>query len=195
MERAGGTAPSGEEELTMTTTQPGSAARALRIFSSRLETLARLLDVAAKQWRDAGRDPEALRTVRLAEDMLPLTHQIVFTCNQAHDFVTWCTGTEAPKPDADALAYADLKPHVEATLARLAAATPQITDALVARDRRVNLMHGMYVDLSGADYLDDWLLPNFYFHLVTAYDLLRREGVSIGKADYMAHLHGRVQRP
>ena len=64
----------------------------------------------------------------------------------------------------------------------------------MAREKRVDLMHGMFMVLSGRDYVDEWLLPNFYFHLVTAYDLLRREGVQIGKADYMAHLHGRVQR-
>jgi hypothetical protein len=46
----------------------------------------------------------------------------------------------------------------------------------------------------GIDYVDEWLLPNFYFHLFTAYDLLRREGVRIGKADYMAHLGSRIQR-
>jgi len=173
----------------------GSAARTLAIFTTRLETLARLLSVAGKQWSEKGRDPEELRAIRLADDMFPLPHQVVFTCNQANDFVTWCTGGEVPKPDTEAMAFADLKPHVEATLARLAAAAPQITDALAARDKRVNMRQGMFVDFSGQDYVDEWLLPNFYFHLVTAYDLLRREGVQIGKADYMAHLHGRVQRP
>jgi uncharacterized protein len=179
----------------MTHGNQGSAARALGIFTSRLQTLARLLDLAAKQWPEKGRDSEELRGVRLAKDMFPLTHQIVFTCNQPHDFASWCVGGDAPKPDPAIMAFADLKPHVEATLARLATVGPQITDALVAREKRIDLMHGMFVVLPGQDYVDDWLLPNFYFHLVTAYDLLRREGVQIGKADYMAHLHGRVQRP
>ncbi len=42
--------------------------------------------------------------------------------------------------------------------------------------------------ISGQDYIDEWLTPNLYFHLVTAYDILRAEGLAIGKADYMSHL-------
>jgi hypothetical protein len=50
-----------------------------------------------------------------------------------------------------------------------------------------------YVDLSAREYVDDFLIPNFYFHLVTTYDILRANGVNIGKANYMAHLLGRVR--
>ena len=46
----------------------------------------------------------------------------------------------------------------------------------------------MGIKIDGATYVDDWLVPNFYFHFVTAYAILRREGVALGKIDYMAHL-------
>lgn len=178
----------------MTQDQHDSATRARAIFATRLQTLSRLLDVAAQQWGEKGLDPEKLCGVRLAEDMFPLTHQVTFTCNQANDFVAWCAGDAVPRPDPAAMSFADLKAHVAATLGCLASAAPEITEARMAREKRVDLMHGMFMVLPGRDYVDEWLLPNFYFHLVTAYDLLRREGVQIGKADYMAHLHGRVQR-
>ena len=59
---------------------------------------------------------------------------------------------------------------------------------MLDRDKRVELVNGMHLILAGNLYIDEWLMPNFYFHLVTAYDILRREGIDIGKKDYLAHL-------
>lgn len=168
-------------------------ARTVEIFSSRLQTLSRILGLAETQWREKGWHVEMLRGVRLA-DMYPLTHQVVFTCNQPNDFVSWCIGGEAPKADPAAMAFTEAKPYVQATLGRLEAAAPEMADGLLDRDKRIDLANGMFVILAGRDYVDDWLLPNFYFHLVTSYNLLRGEGVVMGKADYMAHLQDRVQR-
>ncbi|HLB83673.1 MAG TPA: DUF1993 family protein, partial [Steroidobacteraceae bacterium] len=58
-----------------------------------------------------------------------------------------------------------------------------------AESRRVGfpLMEGYALDMDGVQYLRDWALPNFYFHVVTAYDILRSQGVQIGKQDYLAH--------
>jgi hypothetical protein len=53
---------------------------------------------------------------------------------------------------------------------------------------RIDLGQGLYLELSGGDYVNEFLMPNFYFHLVTAYDILRMVGVPIGKRDYMLHL-------
>jgi hypothetical protein len=168
-------------------------ARTVEIFSSRLQTLSRILGLAETQWREKGWHVEMLRGVRLA-DMYPLTHHVVFTCNEPNDFVSWCFCGEAPKADPAAMAFTEAKPYVQATLGRLEAAAPEMADGLLDRDKRIDLANGMFVILAGRDYVDDWLLPNFYFHLVTSYNLLRGEGVVMGKADYMAHLQDRVQR-
>ena len=53
---------------------------------------------------------------------------------------------------------------------------------------RSNCRGSQTLPISGQDYIDEWLTPNFYFHFVTAYDILRAEGLAIGKADYMSHL-------
>ena len=167
--------------------------RSTEIFNTRLRTLARLLDMAEAQWREKGRDAASFLAARLADDMVPFPHQIVFACNQPNHFAAWCAGAPSPQTDPTALDFAGLKQHVGDAIGYLAEATAAADDGVLARDKRIDLQAGMFIVLSGARYVDDWLMPNFYFHLVTAYDLLRREGVQIGKADYMAHLAGDVR--
>jgi hypothetical protein len=169
-----------------------SMTRITEIFTTRLHVLARLLEIAEAQLRDKARDPEILLSARLAEDMLPFPHQIVFCCNQPNQFAAWCIDVASPQTDPAMLDFAGLKKHVRDTLHYLADSTGKVDDTVLERDKRIDLMGGRYVILSGAPFVDDWLMPNFYFHLVTAYDILRREGVQIGKADYMAHLARRV---
>ncbi|HEX4768139.1 MAG TPA: DUF1993 domain-containing protein [Lichenihabitans sp.] len=168
-------------------------ARTVEIFTTRLGTLSRLLDLAETQWREAARDPETLLAARLAEDMLPLPYQIVFACNQPNDFVAWCGNAPAPKADPSTLNVVKMKQHVDATIEHLTEAKTRADDSLFERDKRIELPGGSYLVLRGDLYVEDWLLPNFYFHLVTAYDVLRHAGVQIGKADYMAHLAGQVR--
>jgi len=153
-------------------------------FDSRLATLQGLLDKAQAQRTAAGNDAGALIDCKLADDMLPLANQILFTCHQPNNFLDWATGvavpTELPATLADGAAL------IAATRARLAAFDAD--DTLLAREKLISLPGNMGITLDGAAYVDDWLLPNFYFHLVTAYAILRREGVGLGKIDYMAHL-------
>lgn len=168
--------------------------RAAEVFLTRLQMLARLLAKADGQWRSKGLDPDALCAVRLAADMHPLTHQVVFTCNQANDFAAWCAGSGvAPRTDAASLGLLQLHDHVEATIKRQGGRVEN-EEILLGSERKVELGGGRHVLLSGHRYINDWLMPNFHFHLVTSYDVLRHAGVSIGKADYMDHLAPHVRR-
>lgn len=63
-----------------------------------------------------------------------------------------------------------------------------VEDAKLDEGTRIDLGQGLYLELSGTAYVKEFLMPNFYFHLVTAYDILRMAGVPIGKRDYMMHL-------
>lgn len=74
---------------------PSQLERARHVFSTRLDTLAALLDKAASEWRARGRDPESLLTARLIEDMHPLSFQIVFTAEQARQLAAFCANREA----------------------------------------------------------------------------------------------------
>lgn len=170
-----------------------SMTRITEIFATRLQVLARLLEVGEARLRDKGRDPETLLTARLADDMFPFPHQIVFCCNQPNQFAAWCVDAAPPQTDPATLDFAGLKKHVRETVHYLADTTGKVDDRVLERERRIDLLGGRYVILPGSLFVDDWLMPNFYFHLVTAYDILRHEGVQIGKADYMAHLAGRVR--
>lgn len=170
----------------------GSLARTAHIFTTRLATLARLLDTAETQAGEVG-GLDALIAARLADDMHPLPWQIVFTCDQPNQFAAWLLDESFTRTDPATLDWAGLKAHVAATIAYVERAATA-GDGALERDKRVDLIDGMHLELSGADYRDEWLMPNFYFHLVTAYGLLRMKGVRIGKADYMAHLVDRIRR-
>jgi len=160
-------------------------------FDSRLATLQGLLDKAAAQWRAAGKDPEALVDARLADDMAPLATQIVFTCHQPGQFLDWATGVKVADGEAPA-SMAEMAAMIAATRARLAAFDGD--DALFAKIKEISLPGDMSLSLDGGAYVGDWVMPNFYFHLVSAYAILRSAGVDIGKADYMAHLMPLIRR-
>ena len=163
------------------------------IFLTRLQTLSRLLVLAETQWRGKRVDPNSLLAARLAVDMLPLPHQIVFACKHANEFAAWATGGVAAENDPTQLDYNQLKQLVELTIRRLKAAGIKADPAVLERIKRVELREGLHMDLPGRVFVDDWLMPNFYFHLVTAYDILRHSGVMIGKADFLAHLAGHIR--
>ncbi len=158
------------------------------IFKTRLQTLRQLLLSAQKQ-KDAAM-PELMAS-RIIEDMHPLTTQVAFACNQSNHFAQWCLNKdilmlESPENVEAALATID---HSLSMLAEL-----DTTPDLVLKDHKdIALPNNMNLSLSGVQYVHDWLMPNFYFHLVTAYNILRMQGVNIGKRDYMMHLASHFQ--
>lgn len=156
---------------------------AMHTFDTRLATLAHLLDMGAARCTAEG---DGLLARRLAPDMLPLGTQVAFTCNQPHNFCRWLS-SEAPRdlgPAVETLTAA--RACIDATRAALAVARPD--EALLGAPFTLELGSGLFAELSGRQYLDDFLMPNFYFHLVTAYAVLRAAGVPLGKRDYMGHL-------
>jgi hypothetical protein len=168
----------------MTTMSDPLALRALTIFRTRLAVLAGLLAKAEEQ----GADLEGLLAARLAPDMHAFPWQLVFACNQARQFVAWCGGPAYAEIDANGFDWQAGKAHVEHSIATL--------DAAIAADlacpgpvKRIDIPPiNAYLELTGERFVDDWLLPNFYFHIAMAYALLRSNGVAIGKADFMAFL-------
>ena len=164
------------------------------VFESRLRMLARLLELTETQFHESGRDVADIMAARLADDMLPFPYQVVFTCNQPNAFASWCMNRTVPETDVGKLSFADLRRHVVDAIDLLADRSAFLDDTVLERTKRIDLQEGKFLRLSGATYIDDWLVPNFYFHLVTTYDLLRMSGVRIGKADYMVHLLPKVEQ-
>lgn len=168
------------------------AQRAANIFATRLQSLSDWMGKAeAKLSMMEGRIT-AVMAARMAPDMHPFPNQIVFACNQAHEFIAWCRNETYSPPDPAALHWVALRDHVRRTIDTLEHAARGGIAALPGK--HIDLMGQAHIDLSGQRYVDDWLLPNFYFHLVMAYALLRNHGVDVGKVDYMAHLAGDVRR-
>lgn len=157
-------------------------AAARTMFKSRLDTLEQLLRKAAAAY---GNDA-ALLERRIAADMLPLGTQVAFTCNQPRNFALWCAGRPQDNLDPNVLTLERAYSCIDAT--RVLLADARCDDAQLTQTIRLDLGPGLYAELPGAAYLNDFLIPNFYFHLVTAYDILRMSGLQIGKSDYMQHL-------
>ena len=153
------------------------------IFSSRLDTLSHLLDVAESHFAN---NVEDLFGRRIAPDMLPFGTQIAFTCNQPRNFALWCMGQLDNNLNPDVISLTEARDHIFSTKELLASIN--ITDAKLKEVKRLELGQGLYAELPGLSYVDDFLMPNFYFHLTTAYDILRMAGAPIGKRDFMLHL-------
>ncbi len=128
-------------------------------------------------------DVEVLLNSRLAPDQFAFIRQVQITCDTAKFAASRLTGKEAPKHADDEKTIDDLKARVESTIAYLQKFTEQ--DFAEAATRHVTSAHwdGQY--LFGREYLLNHSIPNFYFHLTTAYAILRHNGVEIGKKDYL----------
>ncbi|NES71954.1 MAG: DUF1993 domain-containing protein [Okeania sp. SIO2D1] len=152
------------------------------LFQSRLTTLEHILKSAQTHFCDG----EQFLQKRIVADMFPFGTQIAFTCNQPRNFALWCDGKSANNLDPEVTSLIQAYEHITNTKQLLLGIN--VEDAKLAEITRVDLSQGFYIELSGSAYVNDFLIPNFYFHLVTAYDILRMAGVPIGKRDYMMHL-------
>jgi uncharacterized protein len=152
------------------------------LFQSRLTTVEHLLKSAQTHFSSS----ESFLHLRIAGDMLPFGTQIVFICNQPRNFSLWCNGKSANNLDPEVTSLTQAYEHIEDTKELLAGIDAE--DAKLDEIERIDLGQNLYVELSGSAYVNDFLIPNFYFHMVTAYDILRMAGVPVGKRDYMMHL-------
>ncbi len=151
------------------------------IFQGRLTTLEHLLKTAQTHFNGS----ESFLQERIAADMLPFGTQVAFTCNQPRNFALWCEGKPMDNLDPEVTSLAQASEHIANTQGLLSSVN--VEDAKLDEVARIDLGQA-YIELPGSAYVDEFLMPNFYFHLVTAYDILRMAGVSIGKRDYMLHL-------
>jgi hypothetical protein len=163
-------------------------ALAVGTFAPVLKTLAGLLERGADHARAAGADPDALVVARLAPDMFPLSTQVQLACHHAKDGTARLTGQAPLKIENRELTLGELKTLTKATVKHLDGVT--VAAFAGAEDRVIEMpLQGDTVFKSnGLQFLRDWAIPNFYFHVVTAYDILRNRGVEVGKRDYLSHI-------
>ncbi len=152
------------------------------LFQSRLGTLEHLLKLAQNHFGDE----ELFIQKRIATDMFPFGTQIAFTCNQPHNFALWCNDKAANNLEPEVTSVSQAYQHIGKTKELLLGIN--VEEEKLSQNTRIELGESLYIKLSGSAYVNEFLIPNFYFHLVTAYNILRMAGVPIGKRDYMMHL-------
>jgi uncharacterized protein len=162
---------------------------ATETFVPMLRSLSSILDKGAEHARAAKSDPGALVEARLAPDMYTLAQQVQLACDQAAGAIAQLTGQEAPRFENNEKTLDDLKARIARTIDFVQGVQQSKFAGAENRDIRIPIpaMNGEF-QMTGVQFLRDWALGHFYFHVVTAYDILRHKGVEIGKRDYMSQV-------
>jgi hypothetical protein len=156
-------------------------------FTKHLEALDAILDKAVAYCEAKKIDPDALLTARLYPDMYPLKKQVQSACDFAKLSIGRLAGLTPPVHNDTEKTFAELKTRIAETMAVLAEASPEPMEA--AAEREITIKAGpRELKFSGREYLLHFALPNFYFHCTTAYDILRHNGLEIGKRDFMRRM-------
>ena len=154
------------------------------VYTRRLEALSAILDKAAVYAAQRKIAPAALIQARLYPDMLPLGRQVQIACSHAVRGAARLSGAEPASVEDKETSFDDLKARIAKTLAFLKSVDAKKMDGM--EDREITYPVGdRKMTLKAGEYLLHFSMPNFYFHLTTAYDILRNNGLEIGKADFM----------
>ena len=157
------------------------------IFLTMLANLSSWLDKAAAHAEARKFDVQVLLQSRLAPDMLPLLRQVQIACDAAKFGVARLAGVEAPRFDDGETTLAELKARIEATLEFVRSVPAEQVDGSEERPVSVPLRNREPMAFRGEAYLKHFALPNFFFHVTTAYAILRHNGVQLGKADFLGN--------
>jgi hypothetical protein len=132
-------------------------------------------------------DPAALLGARLFPDMLPLVKQVQIASDQAKGATARLAGVEVPRFEDTEQSFAELQERLAKTIVFIESLPAEGFEG--AEARQINLkVGGQDLTFQGMPYLLGYALPNFYFHVVTAYDILRHNGVELHKHDYIGTL-------
>jgi hypothetical protein len=154
------------------------------VYTRQLTALAAILDKAIAYSSARKIDTSALVQTRLFPDMLPLGHQVRFACTHAVRGASRLTGAEPPKVEDTEKTLEDLKARVAGTLAFLKGIDAKKMEGM--EDRDITFPAGdRKITMKGGEYLLHFSMPNFYFHVTTAYAILRHIGLEIGKDDFI----------
>lgn len=149
-----------------------------------LNVLSDYVDAAAKFAADKGVEPSALITARLAPDMMTFAGQIQRASDTSKGAIARLTALQAPSFSDTEATFPELKERIEKTVAFLKTVQPEDMADSVKRnvELKFQAISGVF---SGDAYVLQFVLPNFFFHVATAHDILRHNAVQIGKKDYL----------
>ena len=170
-------------------------AMAIETYVPILRSLSHVLDQGAEHALAKKSDAAELVSARLAPDMYTLAQQVQLACDQARDATARLSGKDAAQLEDIGKTLEELKARIDKTLKYVESIRPDAFDG--AEDRKITIPipeNNIDFEMDGLQYLRDWALPHFYFHTVTAYGILRHNGVNIGKIDYLNQV-GKYIRP
>ena len=153
------------------------------VFANSLTNMRGWLDKAASEKSEA-----ELMDARLAPDMRPLPAQYQMASDTAKNALARLTGTDAPSMPDTEKSFAELKDRCDRTIAYLKGFDASSLSGSDDRQIELKFPNGSGYRFVGAQYLAGFALPNFFFHVTTAYAILRNAGVSLGKPDFLQHL-------
>ena len=154
------------------------------IFTLSLSNLSAILDKAASHQDSKKVDPKVIPQARLIVDMLPLSAQIQIACDTAKGAAARLAGVEPPKHEDTEATLAELKARVAKTLDFIKTIKPEQLQGAETREIVLKFPQTT-LKFTGINYLTNFVLPNFFFHVTTAYALLRKNGVDLGKRDFL----------
>lgn len=155
-------------------------------FVNVLGNLSNILDKAQAHVDARKLNPATLTTYRLFPDMLPMTSQVQIACDIAKGAVARLAGKEIPVYEDNEQTLADLKARIAKTIAFIQTVTQERIDG--TEDKEIVIKRGdKETRYKGMQFLLGQALPNFYFHVTTAYNILRHNGIEIGKRDYLGN--------
>jgi hypothetical protein len=155
------------------------------IFERQLGNLLGWLDKAQAHADARGFDSANYLGLRLAPDMLPFASQIRIASDTAKGCLSRLAGAEVPKWADDEATLAELRARIAKTIDHVRGFAPAQIDGSEARAIVLPLRNREPLRFDGVGYLQRFALPNFFFHVTTAYALLRHAGVPLGKADFL----------
>jgi hypothetical protein len=155
-------------------------------LANTLKNLSAILTKAEAHAQARKIDPAVLLAARLFPDMLPLTKQVQIACDMAKGAVARLGGVEVPKHEDTETSFAELQLRIAKVVAFIESVPQSQIEG--SEDRKITLpFRGQDTVFTGLQYLLGFVLPNFYFHVTTTYDILRHNGVELGKRDFIGN--------
>lgn len=149
-----------------------------------LNNLSAFLTKAEAQAKAKGENPEALVNARLAPDMFPLSKQVQIATDHAKGCVARLAGHQIEAIEDTETTLAELQARIKKVIGIVESYKPEQINGSEAREISVKIPNAE-LKFSGLDYVNQWAMPNFYFHVTTAYAILRANGVELGKRDFL----------
>jgi uncharacterized protein len=157
------------------------------IFTHTLGNLSAILEKGTALAAHKKFDSSILVAARLAPDMLPLSKQVQIACDTAKKGAARLAGVDAPPFEDNEKTIEELRTRIARTIDFLKSLPPGAFEGCEDRDIKVPA-GDRTLEFKGLSYLQRWILPNLFFHVTTAYNILRHNGVEIGKRDYLGSL-------